>query len=125
MPFPTTRASAVDRLNNFVPRAGTGYAKRRNFDHGAGRHTHVSCLSPFIRRRVITETEVLKSVLGHHSLKEAEKFVQEVFWRTYWKGWLEMRPSVWAEYQAQLQSDRHSIRFAPAMGGGLFGANRT
>lgn len=102
MPFPTTRASAVDRLNNFVPRAGTGYAKRRNFDHGAGRHKDVSCLSPFIRRRVITETEVLKSVLDHHSLKEAEKFVQEVFWRTYWKGWLEMRPSVWAEYQAQL-----------------------
>ena len=82
MPFPTTRAGAVNLLSNFVARAGISYAKQRNFDFGAGHHTDVSCLSPFIRRRIITETEVLKSVLDHHSLEDAEKFVQEVFWRT-------------------------------------------
>jgi deoxyribodipyrimidine photo-lyase len=45
---------------------------------------------------------VLKAVLGRHSPVAAEKFVQEVFWRTYWKGWLEMRPGVWTGYRAEL-----------------------
>ena len=102
MSFPATKADALYHLSSFASRAGISYAKQRNFDRGAGGHTDVSCLSPYIRRRIITETEVLTSVLDHHSVKDAEKFVQEVFWRTYWKGWLEMRPSVWAEYQAQL-----------------------
>jgi deoxyribodipyrimidine photo-lyase len=50
----------------------------------------------------LSEVEVLKSVLGAHSPQSAEKFIQEVFWRTYWKGWLELRPSVWANYQGAL-----------------------
>lgn len=33
----------------------------------------------------------------------AEKFLQEVAWRTYWKGWLELRPSVWTDYLADLK----------------------
>ena len=62
----------------------------------------MSLLSPYIRHRSLTEIEVLKSVLCYHSKKSSEKFVQEVFWRTYWKGWLEMRPTVWAAYQSKL-----------------------
>lgn len=60
-------------------------------------------LSPYLRHRLITEAEVLEAVLARHSLKSAEKFVQEVYWRTYWKGWLEMRPGVWTAYRADLQ----------------------
>jgi deoxyribodipyrimidine photo-lyase len=30
--------------------------------------------------------------------------VQEVYWRTYWKGWLEMRPGVWADYRRDLDA---------------------
>lgn len=62
----------------------------------------VSALSPYLRCRLITEEEVLQSVLARHSAQAAEKFVQEVFWRTYWKGWLELRPTVWDEYQLGL-----------------------
>ncbi|WP_048862204.1 FAD-binding domain-containing protein, partial [Acidisphaera rubrifaciens] len=29
--------------------------------------------------------------------------VQQVFWRTYWKGWLESRPVVWAAYRAEVR----------------------
>lgn len=58
-------------------------------------------LSPYIARRMITENEVLGAVLARHSAQVAEKFIQEVFWRSYWKGWLEMRPAVWAHYRAQ------------------------
>ena len=28
----------------------------------------------------------------------AEKFIQEVFWRIYWRGWLEHRPAVWVDF---------------------------
>jgi hypothetical protein len=50
---------------------------------------------------MLTEQEVVGAALGQHSLQAAEKYVQEVLWRTYWKGWLEMRPSVWTQYQQE------------------------
>ena len=96
--FPPTRTAALERLARFIPHAGSDYARGRNYDLGPGRHTRVSTLSPYLRHRLITEGEVLEAVLARHSLSAAEKFVQEVFWRTYWKGWLEMRPAVWTDY---------------------------
>jgi deoxyribodipyrimidine photo-lyase len=101
-PPPATRTEALMRLQRFVPLAGRDYAARRNFDMPAQGHPHVSQLSPYIRHRLITETEVLTAILGRHSLSAAEKSVQEVVWRTYWKGWLEQRPEVWTNYRTQL-----------------------
>ena len=60
--------------------------------------------SPYLRHRLITEEEVLTATLGRFSLGSAEKFVQEVCWRTYWKGWLELRPAVWAAYRRELDT---------------------
>ena len=97
-----TREAGLERLKAFLPSAGKEYAALRNYDLGPENHLSVSMLSPYIRHRVLTETEVLKSVLQSHSQKSAEKFIQEIFWRTYWKGWLEMRPTVWAEYCSNL-----------------------
>ncbi|MEL6112382.1 MAG: FAD-binding domain-containing protein [Pseudomonadota bacterium] len=96
--FVPTRAHARATLEAFVPQAGKAYAGRRNFDLGPGRHQHVSCLSPYLRLRLLTEAEVVKATLGAHSFSTSEKFVQEVFWRTYFKGWLEHRPAVWTSY---------------------------
>lgn len=98
--FPATRTAALEKLTRFVPHAGADYARLRNFDHGPGRHDNVSTLSPYLRHRLLTEPEVLQAVLGRHSPRAAEKFIAEVFWRTYWKGWLELRPSVWLAYRA-------------------------
>ena len=92
------RQSAYEKLDAFLPFAGSHYAKKRNFDYGAKWHTHVSQLSPALRRRLILEEEVIGKVFRAHGLKTAEKYIQEVFWRTYWKGWLEMRPSLWTDY---------------------------
>lgn len=100
--FPPTRAAALARLRDFVPRAGRDYARLRNFDLGPGQHIHVSGLSPYLRHRLITEKEVLSATLGRHSPNAAEKFIQEVFWRAYWRGWMEMRPGVWDSYRAGL-----------------------
>jgi len=97
-PFAPTRAEALARLRHFVPRAGKDYARLRNYDLPDEEHPHVSGLSPYLRHRLITEAEVVEAVLARHSQQAAEKFLQEVFWRSYWKGWLEMRPEVWAAY---------------------------
>jgi deoxyribodipyrimidine photo-lyase len=47
---------------------------------------------------VISEEECVLATLAHHDRTTAEKFLQELLWRTYWKGWLELRPAVWTEY---------------------------
>ncbi|MEP2641423.1 FAD-binding domain-containing protein [Roseobacter sp.] len=108
--FPPTRTAALERLSTFLPRAGRDYAARRNYDGGPGHHTGVSTLSPYLRCRVITEDDVLQAVLARHSAQTAEKFIQEVFWRTYWKGWLELRPSVWDTYKADLQRHWNDVQ---------------
>ncbi|NBZ86432.1 deoxyribodipyrimidine photolyase [Rhodobacteraceae bacterium CYK-10] len=100
-PFPLTRATALARLEAFLPDAGAAYARLRNHDRGLGGHVHVSGLSAALRRRLISEEEVTRAVLDRHGMK-AEKFLSEVLWRTYWKGWLEARPAVWAGYRASL-----------------------
>jgi len=108
--FPPTRAEALSRLSAFAPRAGRHYAQGRNIDPGPGNRHDVSLLSPYLRHRLITEREVVAAVLAHHSLADAEKFVQEVLWRTYWKGWLEMRPTVWDRFTAERDAVRVNFR---------------
>lgn len=97
-----TRAAGLTRLAEFLPRAGRAYAAGRNTDPGPGGQPAVSGLSPYVRHRLLTEAELVAAVVDRHSEAAAEKFVQEVFWRTYWKGWLELRPGVWADYRAQV-----------------------
>ncbi|WP_298836886.1 FAD-binding domain-containing protein [uncultured Roseobacter sp.] len=108
--FPPDRTAALERLAAFAPKAGRDYAARRNYDHGPGAHTSVSTLSPWLRCRLITEEEVIRTVLGRHSLATAEKFIQEVFWRTYWKGWLQLRPSVWDQYRTDLRRRHDDVQ---------------
>ena len=96
--IPLTREAALRRLDDFLPEAGAAYARLRNKENGRGGHVHVSRLSAALRRRLVSEEEVVNAVLERHGLNGAEKFVSEVFWRTYWKGWLEQRPSLWADY---------------------------
>ena len=62
----------------------------------------MSVLSPYLRYRLITEAEVVAAVRHEHSAAAAEKYLQEVLWRTYWKGWLELRPAVWDRYRADV-----------------------
>lgn len=102
--FQPSRAAALAALEAFLPQAGRRYTEQRNFDHGPDNRANISMLSPYIRHRMITEQEVIKRVLSRHRFADAEKFIQEVCWRTYWKGWLQMRPSVWAQYQADVAS---------------------
>ncbi|NOD31902.1 DNA photolyase [Ruegeria atlantica] len=108
--FKPTRTSGLIRLKQFAGRTGRHYASTRNYDFGTERRSNVSGLSPWLRHRLITEKEVLATVLASHNFNAAEKFVQEVFWRTYFKGWLEQWPSVWSLYQRDLLSACERLR---------------
>ena len=105
MPIPT-RSAGLQRLDAFLPAAGESYARRRNYDHGAGNHEHVSGLSPWLRHRLILEAEVLDAVLARHGAESVSKFIDEVFWRTYFRGWMAHRPTVWPRYQDEVERAR-------------------
>lgn len=102
--WPASREAALEQLKKFLPRSGRRYAETRNYDLGVQDRGNVSMLSPYLRSRLILEEDVLTAVMSVHSLSTAEKFVQEIFWRTYFKGWLEQRPDVWGHYIADLDS---------------------
>jgi deoxyribodipyrimidine photo-lyase len=85
------------------------YAARRDFDLGPGEHHNVSLLSPHIRHRLILEVEVLAAVLAHHGASAASRFIEEVFWRAYFKGWLEHYPTVWTDYRATVAGLTESL----------------
>lgn len=98
--FPLSRSAAQARLAAFLPHAGQDYAAHRNEDRGPGRHHGVSRLSAALRRRLISEAEVAAAVVDQHGRVAASKFLAELFWRTYWKGWLEQHPTVWRDWRA-------------------------
>jgi deoxyribodipyrimidine photo-lyase len=105
-----TRAEGERVLAAFTPRMGRRYANGRNTDHGPGAHKPgangaVSVLSPYIRRRLVLESDVVAAAIAAHGPEESEKFVQEVIWRGYFKGWLERRPQVWDSYRTGLEAD--------------------
>ena len=93
-----TRTAALARLADFVPLAGRAYSHGRNTDQGFARHGAVSALSPYTRRRLLTEREIVEAVIAAHGREGADRFVTEIFWRSYFKGWLEKRPGVWEYY---------------------------
>ena len=103
MNFEASRAKALDKLNYFVENNLSEYSKLRNFDYGPDNRSNISCLSPYITHGIINEKEVIKKSLNKFSFAKNEKFIQEVLWRTYWKGWLELRPSVWTDFLIELK----------------------
>lgn len=105
--FPRTRAAALAAWEAFLPRAPRYAAERNGVRPG---HRAVSRLSPAIRQRLVTEYELIASTLAAHPFARVEKFVQEILWRRYWKGWLELRPAVWTAYRAGVVRLREGLR---------------
>ena len=110
MDFGTSRASAIEKLNKFIDQNLFEYSRLRNFDYGPKNRSNISCLSPYITHGVISELEVIKKSLNKFSFSKNEKFIQEVLWRTYWKGWLELRPAVWTDYLNELRIIREKFK---------------
>ncbi len=110
MKFGCSRVKAIEKLNEFVEKNLSEYSKLRNFDFGPEKRSNVSCLSPYITHGIINEQEVIQKSLNKFSFSKNEKFIQEVLWRTYWKGWLELRPNVWTDYLVELNKIKSEFR---------------
>ena len=89
-------------LESFLNHKILNYEKTRNFSF-SGKETlkNVSGLSPYISRGLLKEKRLLKKVLGLK--KKSDKFIQEIFWRIYWQGWLENHSGVWENYKSSIK----------------------
>ena len=110
MKFEASRSKALEKLDYFVENNLSEYSKLRNFDFGSENRSNISCLSPYITHGIINEKEVIGKSLSKHSFAKSEKFIQEVLWRTYWKGWLELRPNVWTDYLIELNKIKKDFK---------------
>tara|TARA_B100000287_G_scaffold243158_1_gene228575 strand:+ start:819 stop:1964 length:1146 start_codon:yes stop_codon:yes gene_type:complete len=103
MNFEASRTFAEKKLNSFIDNNLNEYSKLRNFDFGPNKRSNISCISPYVTHGVINEIEIIKKSLKKYSFFKNEKFIQEVLWRVYWKGWLELRPDVWTDFKYSLK----------------------
>ncbi len=95
--FPTKKSEVISNLIKFCETELLCYSSKRNFDLGIP-HKNVSKLSPYLSTRFVNEVEVLKIAVSKTNVESIEKFIDEIFWKTYWKGWLETHPWVYDEY---------------------------
>ena len=107
--FVPTRAAGEVALRTFVPSMGGRYKNGRNFDRGVGQHRDVSMLSPYLRLRLVLEQDIVRTAVQEHCAETADKFIQDVIWRGYFKGWLERRPIIWDQYLEGLNSDLSAL----------------
>ena len=117
MKFYTCREKALVSLDTFINNDIVNYSSKRNYDFGPTDRKNVSCLSPYVSHRLIDEYEISKKVLSKHSYQKVEKYIQEIYWRVYWKGWLELRPKVWDDFIGDLNIIKESEDYYLAING--------
>jgi len=106
-PFePLTRSDALDAWREFLPKVPS-YASTRNAVQPG--HSNVSRLGACIRFRTLLEDEVIRDTLERHAFGAAEKWLQEICWRRYWKGWLEARPAIWTRWRQRVRALRMEL----------------
>jgi hypothetical protein len=115
--FVTTRKEALDVMERYIENNISDYTAKRNFDFGPQNRKNISCLSPYITHRLISEYEVAKKTLSKYPYQKVEKFIQEIFWRVYWKGWLELRPKVWTDFVEDTKNIENTKEYEKAING--------
>jgi hypothetical protein len=117
MKFTPNKNYAENHLKTFIEKNILDYSKLRNFDYGPKNRNNISLLSPYISHRVLFEFDIVKSILKKYPYVRVEKFVQEIFWRVYWKGWLELRPEVWDDFTSSLENIKTDQNYIDATQG--------
>jgi deoxyribodipyrimidine photo-lyase len=115
MKFYASREKALELLENFINKDIVNYSSKRNYDLGTNNRKNVSCLSPYITHRLVNEYEVSKKVLSKYPYQKVEKYIQEIYWRVYWKGWLELRPQVWSDFIKDLNTIEENEEYQQAI----------
>ena len=62
-----TRAAGLERLSNFTSTGLKLYTDGRNYDYGPEDRSNISALSPWIRRRLISEQEIIEKLFKTNS----------------------------------------------------------
>ena len=117
MKFTPNKNFAENHIKTFIEKNILDYTKLRNFDYGPENRNNISLLSPYISHRILFEFDIVKSVLKKYPYVKVEKFIQEIFWRIYWKGWLELRPEVWDDFTSDLENIRTDQNYINATQG--------
>jgi hypothetical protein len=117
MKFLPNKKFAREHLDAFIEEQILDYTRLRNYDYGVKNRNNVSLLSPFISHRILFEFDIVKKVLSKYPYSKVDKFIQEVFWRVYWKGWLELRPSVWSDFIKSLDNFEQNQNYLNAING--------
>jgi len=83
---------------NFLSTKIKDYGALRNYDYGPQETNYVSKISPFISHRVLFEYQIIKDIKLKYKDNSVNKFIEEVYWRIYWKGVLENKPCIWENF---------------------------
>ena len=59
----------------------------------------------------------MATAVALHNAAAAESFIREVLWRSYWKGWLELRPTIWDDYRADVVAAPRTRALEAALAG--------
>lgn len=94
------RAAALRRYEEFLPLLPR-YARERSIIFPD--RLSVSRMSAYVRYRLIRESELVHKALDHYAYDDVSKFLDEVCWRTYWKGYLEYHSAIWTVYRNRLR----------------------
>ena len=105
-----TRNEAKRKLNHFIENKLISYSKLRNFNYDNQNQLTTSFLSPYISHGILNETEIAIESLKKHSFLKCQKFIEEIFWRIYWRGWLELRPKLWSDYIVTLKKIQNEYK---------------
>lgn len=114
------RSEALAMLEHFLLLQLDEYSDKRNYDYGPDKHVFVSRLSPFLRVKALDEPEVIDGIGVERALKYHSKFVDELCWRTYWRGYLNSRPLIWHDFMQTvdaLKSQKNSENYSKAIAG--------
>lgn len=89
--FPTQYNDIIDRMNAIQP---IKYAQTRNFLNG-----HITYLSPYISRGVISVKQVMDSIVCKgYPFQAIEKIIQELAWREYFQRvWQDKNEFIWED----------------------------
>ena len=117
MEFIPNQTFAENHLKKFIEKYILDYSKLRNFEYGPQNRNNILLLSPYISHRVLFEFDIVKSVLKKYPYIKVEKFIQEIFWRLYWKGWLELRPNVWNDFISSVETIKTNQNYFDAING--------
>ncbi len=89
-------SEADHKLDTFIKNNLASYHQSRNFDYGMGNRSNVSQISKYTSHRILYEYKIIEKLKKIDSKK---KFIDEILWRIYWRGYLENHHSIWIEYK--------------------------